>query len=246
MSKKYLLLARKQKKFEIKLSTDNKIIISAVFKRLKKSILDNNNTKLSQEFNNQLKIDYIGFEEDLNNALSKIIIKNIDKTIAYYTEIYNWNLSKKQIVGIKDKILKNWTNKYAAKKVAKISETTKNILNKIIHDNQGLSGKGLIKEIVSKVDDMSDTRAATIARTETSSAINNTSLNTAKAAKMKKKRYIHIGGRYASRDNHKRLNGKIIGIDEDFDFGTAKAPCPHHPTLPVSEIVNCNCLITFE
>lgn len=246
MSKKHLLLARKQKKFEMKLSTSNKIIISDVFKRFKKSILDSNNTKLSQEINNQLKIDYMGFEEDLSNALSDMIIKNIDKTITYYTEIYSWNITKKQILGIEDTILKNWTKKYAAKKVTKISETTKNILNKIISDNQGLSGKGLVKEILSKVDDMSDTRAATIARTETSSAINNTSLKTAKSAKMKKKRYIHIGGRYTSRDNHKRLNGKVIGIDEDFDFGTAKAPCPHHPTLPVSEIVNCNCLITFE
>ncbi|MEG2347269.1 MAG: phage minor head protein [Cetobacterium sp.] len=158
-------------------------------------------------------------------------------------------MTKSKVAGIKDRMLNEYNKKYAAKKVTQMTETTKNVLNGVLTDSQakGLGIKDTLKNILDKVEDMRLSRAKTIARTETSSAINNTSLRTAKEAKMKKKTWVWIGGRYTFRENHRRLNGLTIGIDEYFDLGKGiKTLSPHHPSLPASEVCNCSCLILFK
>lgn len=237
--------ARYLKRFETKLAERNRKELKKMFIEFRKAIeKDNSNFSISD-----IKIDYEKFKEMAKKTLTEIFIFNVKSTINTYTKLFGWELSKTKLQGIRDIMINNYNKKYGAAKVTQITETTRKILNDVIVKSQdkGLGLNGIVKEIVTRVDDMSINRAKTIARTETSSAINNTSLRTAKTAKMKKKKWIWIGGRYTYRTNHKALNNKVIGIDELYDLGNGtKTPCPHHQDLPVGEVVNCNCLIIFK
>lgn len=234
------------KRFETKLSERNRKQLKKMFIDFRKIIeKDNSNFSVFDD----IKIDFDIFKKLAKKTLTEIFIYNVKSTLNTYTKLFGWELSKTKLQGIRDIMINNYNKKYGAEKVTQITETTRKILNDVIVKSQdkGLGLNGIVKEIVTRVDDMSITRAKTIARTETSSAINNTSLKTAKISKMKKKKWIHIGGRYTSRETHKVLNNKIIGIDELYDLGNGvKTPCPHHPSLPVGEVVNCSCLIIFK
>lgn len=234
------------KRFETKLSERNRKQLKKMFIDFRKIIeKDNSNFSVFDD----IKIDFDIFKKLAKKTLTEIFIYNVKSTLNTYTKLFGWELSKTKLQGIRDIMINNYNKKYGADKVTQITETTRKILNDVIVKSQdkGLGLNGIVKEIVTRVDDMSITRAKTIARTETSSAINNTSLKTAKISKMKKKKWIHIGGRYTSRENHKSLNNKTIGIDELFDLGNGvKALCPHHQDLPAKEVINCNCLIIFK
>lgn len=238
-------LARQLKRHEFKLSNRNYKKFKKMFLEFKDIIeKDNSNFAVSK-----VNIDYEKFKELAKKYLLDVFLYNVNSVVEIYKKIYDWNLSREKINGVKDLAINEYNKKYAALKITKITETTRNILNNVIVKSQdeGLGLKAILNEILTKVEDMSEYRAKTIARTETSSAINNTSFKMAKTAKIKKKKWIHIGGRYTSRINHKALNNKIIGINELFDLGGGiKAMFPHDPNLPVGEIVNCNCIIIFK
>lgn len=238
-------IAKQLKRFEFRLAERNRKEFSKMFHEFKRIIeKDNSNFGISD-----VKINYEKFKELAKKYMFDVFAYNVKSTLKMYSKIFDWNIPKNKISGIRDEIINEYNRKYGAGKVLRITETTRKILNNVIvkAQDEGLSLGAIVKEITSSVENMSIYRAKTIARTETSSAINNTSLKTAKAAKMKNKKWIHIGGRYTSRENHKKLNNKIIGIDELFDLGNGiKAMCPHDPDLPVGEIVNCNCIIIFK
>lgn len=237
---------RELKRFEKKVSSRNQKELKKMFLEFKEIIQKDNSNFASYE---QIKIDFDKFNELLKKYLVDTFLYSVKSTIKTYTRLFGWELSKNKISSITDIMLKNYNKKYAGAKVIKIVDTTKKILNNVIKESQskGLSLKSTVNEILNSVDEMSVKRAKTIARTETSSSINNTSLRTAKMSGMKKKCWVHIGGRYTSRENHKRLNGKWIGINELYNLGNGiKALCPHHQDLPASEVINCNCLIIFK
>ena len=234
------------KRFEKKLSFLNHKEFKQMFMEFKK-IVENDNTNFS-EFS-KLDINYEKFKELARAYLLKVFEYNVKSTIRTYTKLFGWELSKTKIAGIKDIMLDNYNKKYAAKKAKQLTDTTREILSLTIKEsqNEGLGLKGIVKAITTKIEYMGISRAKTIARTETSSAINNTSMKTASESGMDEKGWVHIGGRYTSRANHKRLNGKWIPINEKWDLGNGlKAICPHDPELPAGEVINCNCLQIYR
>lgn len=239
-------IALKLKRYEKRLSNRNYKEFDKCFELFYNKIQADNSNFAS--FSN-IKIDYEEFARLIKEYLIKVFTYNVNSVISTYTKLFKWTLSKSKVAGIKDRMLNEYNKKYAASKVTQMTETTRKVLNGVLVDSQakGLGIKDTLKNILGKVEDMRLSRAKTIARTETSSAINNTSLRTAKEAKMRKKTWIWIGGRYTFRENHRRLNGLTIGIDEYFDLGKGiKTLSPHHPSLPASEVCNCSCLITFK
>ncbi|SKA06741.1 Phage Mu protein F like protein [Cetobacterium ceti] len=232
----------KLKRFEKKLSERNRKKIKLMFEDFSVALINNN------KFSVKIDIDYSKFEEIAKKYLSEIFYYNVHSTVNFFSKLFGWQISKNKLKGIIDTVLNNHNKKYAAEKVTKITETTKKLLNKVLTDSQrdGLGLKGTFNRILEKVKEMGINRAKTIARTETSMAINTTSFKTAKTAKIKKKKWIHLGGAYTSRRNHQMLNNKIINIDEYFDLGGGiRCLYPHESGLQASEVVNCNCLIIF-
>lgn len=236
----------KLKRFEKKLSARNIDKFEEMFMKFYKTI-EKDNSKFSNF--SKLDIDYEEFMRLAKEYLIETFEYSVKSAVDMYTRLFGWKLSRLKLAEIKDKMLSEYNKKYAAAKVVQITDTTRNILNNVLKEAQsdGLSSKSTVSKILESVEGMSKTRAKTIGRTETSSSVNNTSLRTAKEAKMKEKGWIHIGGQYASRDNHMRLNGKFIKIDDYWDLGKGiKCKCPHDPMLPASEVVNCNCLQIYR
>jgi SPP1 gp7 family putative phage head morphogenesis protein len=84
-------------------------------------------------------------------------------------------------------------------------------------------------------------RAETIARTELSGLMNETSYKQMElSGVVSKKKWYSIGDN-RTRDSHQRLNGKTVKFDEKFDVNGTAADGPHATNLPAGEVVNCRC-----
>lgn len=243
--KSYKTITRELKQFEEKLARRNTKQMDKLFLEFRKDLEKQLGVTFAEK---KVIISYESFIKSLELVLTNIFKYNVSRTIQKYSDVFKWNVSAKITKSVKDKMLRAWNKKYSARKIKQISDTTKERLNKVITNSQekGLSYNDTVKAILSNVDDMRVGRARTIARTETSSAINNTSNKTAEEVGMDEKGWIHIGGKYASRSNHSKLNGKWIKLNELFDLGDYKAKFPHDPSLPASEVVNCNCLVIYR
>lgn len=236
---------RELKQFEKKLSNRNYRKMEDFFLRFRKKIEKDNSVKFMSD---EVIIAYDWFDSELNIVLTEILKYNVTRTITKYSDVFKWKISAKITKSVKSKILSAWNDKYSAEKVKNISDTTRKRLNTVLtnsHD-KGLGFEATTRAILQNVDDMRIGRAQTIARTETSMAINNTALIEAEEVGMEEKGWIHIGGKYTSRENHKRLNGTWIPLNEKFNLGNYKVDMPHDPILPAGEVVNCNCLIIFR
>ena len=238
------------KNLEKKLSVRNKKKIKKVFLEFTEKIKKDNGVKFTEEETKiVINIDYEFIKNKLRNALETIYIYNLDETIKAFENVYKKQLSQKVIKGIRDYFLENHNKKNALKKAKLMTNTTRKKLNSIITQAQreGWSHRDLVKEIMDSVENMSEYRASTIARTETSSSINQVSFETSKASGMEEKGWIHIGGKKIDRENHKKLNGKWIKINEKWDLGNdIFCDCPHDSTLPASEVVRCSCLQIYR
>lgn len=244
--KNYKKISRELKQFEERLSRRNTKKMASLFLWFRKELEKQLGVKFAEK---KVIISYESFDKKLKLVLNEIIKYNITRTIRKYSDLFKWSVSAKITKSVKDKILRDWNKKYSSKKVKRISDTTRERLAKVIVNSQekGLSYKDTVKSILSNVDDMRKGRARTIARTETSSAINNTSNATAEEVGMDEKGWLHIGGKYTSRMNHKALNNAWIKLGELFDLGDGiKARFPHDPNLPASEVVQCNCLTIYR
>lgn len=247
--KKYKKHIRLFKNLEKKLSIRNKKKLKKVFIDFSEKIKKDNGSKFADEVKVVIDIDYKYLQKKFKDVLEVIYLYNLDETIGVFKNAYNKKLSEKVIKGVRDYFVEDFNKKNALKKAKMMTNTTKDKLNKIIVQAQreGWSHKDLVKEIMSSVENMSEYRTSTIARTETSSSINQVSFKTSKASGMKEKGWVHIGGKEMDRENHKVLNNKWIKINEKWDLGSGiYAECPHDPDLPASETVRCSCLQIYR
>ena len=244
--KNYKVIARDLKRFEERLAKRNTKVMADFFLWFRKDLEKQLGVKFAEK---KVIISYERFNKKLKLVLNEIIKYNIVRTISKYSEVFKWSVSAKITKSVRDKILRDWNKKYSSKKVTRMADTTKKRLGAVIANSQdkGLSYKDTVKAILNNVNDMRIGRARTIARTETSSAINNTSNATAEEVGMDEKGWLHIGGKYTSRSNHVALNNTWIKLNELFDLGNGlKARFPHDPNLPASEVVSCNCLTIYR
>lgn len=249
MTKRELrLIIRETKLLERRLIARNKKKVKVLFLDFTRKIAEDNGLTYADN-KIVVKIDYEWLLKKTRNVLENIYLYNFDEVSSYFQNVYKKKLDRKVIAGIKDYFLNNWNKKHALKKAKFITQTTRKKLNAVIVEAQekGLAHKSIVEQLINAAGNMSKQRADTIARTETSSSINTTNYHIAEQAKMKRKGWIHIGGKKMDRENHKKINGLFIGLKELFDLGNGiKAEHPHDSTLPASEVVRCSCLMVFE
>lgn len=237
------------KEFEIlekRLTARNKKIIKKIFIELKEKIIEDNSK--AYDLKTIINIDYEWLLKKFRKGLEVVYVYTFEKTFKGFQNIYKKTIKPKTIKGIRDYFLKSWNQQNAGKQAQKMTNTTKQILNKVLTDGQetGLGQKDLVDELVKSINGMTEQRATTIARTETSKSVNSTSYEMSKKI-MKEKRWVHIGGQKTHRENHRALDGEWVPIDYKWSLQDGvEAEHPHQDGLPASEVINCRCKVVFR
>lgn len=171
------------KEFEIlekRLTARNKKIIKKIFIELREKVIEDNSK--AYDLKTIIKIDYEWLLKKFKKGLEVVYLYTFEKTFKGFQNIYKKKIKSKTIKGIRDYFLKNWNQQNAGKQAKRMTNTTKQILNKVITDGQeaGLGQKDLVDELVKSINGMTEQRATTIARTETSKSVNSTSYEMSK------------------------------------------------------------------
>ncbi|MGL5427762.1 MAG: phage minor head protein [Cetobacterium sp.] len=193
-------------------------------------------------------IDFSNFTRSIKKTLFKMYKNSSEKTVTWCETLFGWKLEGNAIDVIRNKGVEDFNENVAAARVTYIDETTRNRMKKYITGAQakGLNANDIAKGLKSEVMEMSMSRAKTIARTETSYAVNNTTHFTAEEAGMSTKTWLHVGGGKEDRESHLTLDGKTIKMNEKFNVGGYLASHPHDSSLPARESINCYCIAIYE
>lgn len=145
-----------------------------------------------------------------------------------------------------------WAEKYAAKKVTYITQTTETRIANAIQ--RGLDANEAPRDIADRiqeeVDGMSDSRAEMIARTESATAV-----NSAKQEAMNDLadetgiEFIKIWTATEddrTRESHSEADGQERAMDEPFDVGGTELMHPCDPDGDPSEVINCRCVEVYD
>ncbi len=152
---------------------------------------------------------------------------------------------------VTNKRFAEWVRKYGLLKAKEINDTTHEALlrelQKVLSDSvdQGdglrVSIKKLLEACDGIYDNMSKTRAETIARTESCSSVNYGAKETYKSEGIEKKDWLSTPDD-RTRDAHRDVKGPV-GIDEDFTVGGEKLSYPGDPKGSAGNVIDCRCTI---
>lgn len=134
-----------------------------------------------------------------------------------------------------------WIENEGADLVTNITETTKEGLRSTI--TKGIEEGEGIPEIASRVSNVFEvaatSRSFTIARTETHNSMARGSFLTYKAANVEKKEWIATQDS-RTRSKHSKMDGEIVGMDEEFSNGLMH---PGDSKGRTDEVINCRCAL---
>jgi uncharacterized protein with gpF-like domain len=194
------------------------------------------------------KINFKELERRLRKVLKERGSLTIGRVSDFVNTLFGMGLDNRAIETVKNDSITEY-HKNVDNLIKNITDTTKKQISILVADSQA-AGKNInviAKEINDKFIEISKGRAKTIARTETSKAVNITTNNSAIEAKMKFKIWIHTGAGATDRPYHASvLDGQKIKVGEDFNVNGHKGAYPHDPRLPASESINCNCICIYE
>lgn len=144
-----------------------------------------------------------------------------------------------------------WSKQQALAKVAKINDTTKNILKTII-DKGIKDGKSYaeINKTIKDTLDFTKNRSMMIAVTETHTAFNKSIFDCVKNAdiKMETKEWLNAGDERV-RDNpfdHVKANGETVAISDSFKETGEDLDYPGDPSGDPANIIRCRCIALYS
>jgi hypothetical protein len=153
----------------------------------------------------------------------------------------------------------SYMNENGARKIKSIHDVTREdatkIINKVMQEAemQGLSEAQTMQELSRQVPQsmtkIATWRAQRIARTESHSAANWSSLEEAKPLAND---LVKVWGAFIdsdTRSSHVAADGQVRELDQPFDVGGFQLMTPSDPDAPMSaagEVINCRCTILYE
>ena len=255
------------REFDEKALSKEPLFITAIKKIAKKQssdILDR--VKGLEEINdatiNNLCNDY--FSKEVDEAVKRGLAKAWLNTMEQGRENAKKIMSgKKELTAIDDITLTNeafnqWVERYGLLKATEINETSKKKLLKAFRKaladgiEEGMSIENLRKELQKEsanvFEELSNTRAYLIARTESGASINIGQVATYKATGIEKKQWLATYDN-RTRESHLMMMDKIANIDETFeveresDGGIDNMLYPLDPNGSAENTCNCRCSI---
>lgn len=136
--------------------------------------------------------------------------------------------------------------------IANIQATTNDQIRRVIAlgIESGATPEVIAGQIRQQFDVIKGARAATIARTEMSGALNHGALETAKETQIRRQEEITktwitiLDGN--CRDAHCNAHGQTRKIDELFSVGGTMMSRPLDPSAPAEQVINCRCTMAFK
>lgn len=137
----------------------------------------------------------------------------------------------------------NWLNTYGCERIVMVSRTTKEITRRIIKKGLlvGDSTDKIANTLSSLIEDYSKHRALRIANTEMHNTFMRANMFSANASGFKYKKWITCRDN-AVRSTHQPLDGKVVGINEDFKPGLGY---PGDPRADKRETIRCRCIMRY-
>ena len=250
--------------FDTKARNNEPMFVSAI-KKIAKKQADDILTKIKglEEINdatiNNLCNDY--FQKECNEAVKRGLAKCWITSMEEGRENAKIALEgKKDITVISNVTITNdmfnkWVEKYGLMKSTELNQTTKKKLLKKLRETlaEGVEmsmpelKKQLQKSANEVMEELSNTRAYLIARTETCASVNIGQVATYKATGIEKKEWIStLDNR--TRDSHLRMDGMITDIDATFEVenengGVDNMLYPSDPNGSAGNVCNCRCSV---
>ncbi len=251
--------------FDTKAKRGEPSFISAIKKIAKKQATDilgkiGNLEEVNETTVNNLCNDY--FQKECNEAVKRGLAKCWLESMNAGREVAKNALEgKKDITVISDLIIENdafnkWVEKYGLAKSTELNQTTKKELLKKLRktlaegttESMGNLKKQLQESAREVFEELSNTRAYLIARTETGSSVNVGQLATYQATGIERKEWIAtLDDR--TRESHLQMDGIIADIDATFevenytDGGVDNMLYPLDPNGSAGNVCNCRCTI---
>ena len=137
----------------------------------------------------------------------------------------------------------DWLNTYGCERIVMINRTTKEITRRIIKKGllAGDSTDKIANTLADTIEDYSKHRALRIANTEMHNTFMRANMFSANASGFKYKKWITCRDN-AVRETHQPLDGKIVGINEDFKPGLGY---PGDPRADKRETIRCRCIVRY-
>lgn len=145
-----------------------------------------------------------------------------------------------------------WVDKAGLLKAKEINETTRQELLETLRGeiSEGVQAGESMPKIAARIrdaadgiyDNMSKSRAQTIARTETMSSVNYGEFEVYKGEGVTKKEWLATKDD-RTRDAHAEADGQIVGIDEPFIVGGEALQYPGDPTGSAEAVIQCRCTV---
>jgi hypothetical protein len=158
-----------------------------------------------------------------------------------------------------DAAMRRFAEEEAGAKITRIQRTTKTRVRSAIEDalveanETGERASSLIFDAIQEeYDGFSDSRAYTIARTETHNAAMHASHAAAEALEIPtmKKTWTSAPADGRNREYHLEMDGTEVALDDVFQVqnpkgGTDEMQGPGDTSAPAEQVVNCRCVLTF-
>jgi len=185
----------------------------------------------------EILLDWDGELRELRGILERFYEKAVDRTLEYTPKEIGWTgfayePLKKEMLGTLNLRIKTIPEQ--------ILRTLKRDLKLAI--TEGLVRGETVNEIqdrIRRVYNMASSRALTIARTETVSAVMSGRMKMFEAAGIKKNMWVTAKDEYV-RSSHALQDGYIQLVGKKFPNGCR---FPGDPTAPAAEVINCRCVL---
>ena len=249
------------KMFDSKATSKEPLFIVAVKKIAKKQLSDLKNILKNYDGTPIENLIAGYFTKEVDSKVKSTLANAWIESMKAGRENANSILGKKALQTIDDVSITNdkfnkWVEKYGLEKSVLMNETTKKELVKklkeiLADDISELSADELAKRLMKGAEEifeeLSNTRAYMIARTETGSSVNIGQLATYEANGVKKKEWFAtLDNR--TRETHLAMNGTVININESFEVvnefgGIDNLQYPLDPNGTAGNVINCRCVV---
>lgn len=220
-----------------------------------KDVFKTQQTAVLRAINSKKSITTKDLHDDIVQAISSAIsIQEIIDKVLPLLQLYLDEHAKdmldllnvdESVFSVHDENVTKWLKTYCTDNITNVVETTKVMIKEELIAGEQL-GEGipqLAQRLKGKMENMTEYRARTIARTEVIGASNQGKLFGMTASKVVEYKEWLTGIDGRERDWHREVNGQRVKIDEPFLVHNEHMTGPGDPNGGADNVINCRCTI---